>query len=116
MKEFSQHIQVVPLEGSVTDAFDLMAREPFDLEFTADSDDGGTYWNCRKQIVCDPPDAVVRQFFRYERSCQVKVWDNSGACHVIGDSNMPARVILSPMLQSATLTIACEMIRNPLSL
>lgn len=116
MKELKQHIRIIPVEGSVTDAFDLMADKPFFLEFTADSDDAGTYWNCKKQIVVDMPDAVTRRFFRFQRSCKIEVWDNRGACHTIGYEEMPARVLLSPMLQTATLSIECEMPWNPLSL
>ena len=116
MKELKQHIRIIPVEGSVTDAFDLMADKPFFLEFTADSDDAGTYWKCQKTIIIDMPDAPTCRFFHCQRSCQIQVWDNSGACHTIGYDGMPARVLLSPMLQTATLSIESEMPWNPLSL
>lgn len=113
MKEFTQHIQLIPVGGSFTDPFDLMADRPFTVEFSAESDADGTFWQCDKTIVIDKPSAATLRFFSHARSCIVRVWDSSGTPYTIGTDGIPARAVMSAHLDTARLSIACQGFASP---
>ncbi len=118
MKEFTQHIRLIPVVTTSTGtfeegSFDIMSDRPFSFEPVPSVDDGGTSWNCDKTLTVDTPDASTVKYFRCERSCIVVVFDSQGNSHRIGDTLAPARAVISPNLNSATLQIKAEMMRNP---
>lgn len=118
MRELTQHIRLIPVitttigtfeEGS----FDVMSDQPFSIEPVPSVDDGGTSWNCDKSLTIDTPDSSTVRFFRHERSCIVRVFGSDGSSYSIGDILMPARAVISLNLNTATLRIKAEMVRNP---
>lgn len=118
MRELTQHIQLVPVITTSTGtfkegSFDVMSDQPFSIDPVPSVDDGGTSWNCDKSLTIDQPDSSTVRYFRYERSCIVRIFDNSGSVYEIGDIMTPARAVISQNLNTATLQIKAEMVRNP---
>lgn len=114
MKELRQHIRLIPVGQSVTDPFDLMSDQPFQLEFQCQVDDNGTYWNCEKTITIVMPDAATLRFLSIVRQCIVRVRDNDGVQHDIGSKDVPMRAVVTKMLNTAQLQLRGEMPWNPL--
>lgn len=120
MRELGQHIRLLPVvttaAGTSTEgSFDLMADQPFQLEPTFATDDAGLSWNCDRHIVIDTPDAQVLRRFSRERPCVVRLWDSDGHTHDVGTPLIPALAMIAPGLQTATLSIRCEMLSSPLA-
>lgn len=114
MKQFSQHISILPVGQTVTDPFDLMSDQSFELEFRADNDDQGTYWQCDKTITIDTPPATALRFFQFVRQCIVTVKDSRGTTYRIGSEEMPVRTFISNQLNTAQLHIYGTLNWNPL--
>lgn len=76
--------------------------------------DAGIYWNCDKTIVIDLPEEAARRTFSIERSAIVAIKTSDRKTHLIGTSDIPARVQISSNLTSANLIIKCKMLTDPL--
>lgn len=116
MRELSQHISLRPIAAAVTDSFEVMADQPFQLDFHADSDDDGTFWNVDKDIAIDTPDAATLRMFCTERRCVVTVRTaRYGLPIKIGSDLLPVRAVISSGLQTATLRLRGELTWDPLA-
>lgn len=116
MRELSQHISLRPIAAAVTDSFEVMADQPFQLDFHADSDDDGTYWNVDKDIVIENPDNATLRMFCTERRCVVTVRTvRGGQSFSIGCDRVPVRAFISSGLQAATLHLRGELMWDPLA-
>ena len=75
--------------------------------------DAGNYWNCDKTLVIDLPDEEVRRVFSVERSAIVTIKTSDRKTHLIGTSDIPARVQISSNLTSANLVIKVQNAYRP---
>lgn len=114
IRELSQHIRLLPVGQTVTDAVDLMSLESFTLDIQPESDDDGTFWKLERTITVEEPDATALRLFRTATPCLIQLWDHTGATYHIGSRGIPAHAILSPYLNNACLAIRAEMTANPL--
>ena len=119
MKEFTQHIRLIPVVTTSTGtfeegSFDVMSDQPFSFDPAASVDDGGAYWNCDKTITIDKPDDATIRCFSRERSCIVVIFDSRGSSYRVGETFSPARAIISANLNTAQLQIKAETRQNPL--
>lgn len=124
MKELSGVIEIYPLSGlsanlSYTDLvsgrfekFDFHASA-LNLEITPTESNGGTLYNCDKDIVVDYMDQKDISRLRLRTSCIIRLKTMEGNDIFLGTFNIPATVLVTPNLQRYRLSIKCNMLESP---
>lgn len=113
MKEFSNLIQVTPIEGAQQQSYTFMA-DHFDFQPESSDEESGMSWNCDHTFVIDRPDDDTVRFFCIPRSATVTFRDSGGKSYRIGTVSVPAKVSITAHLYRCRLVISCKMLTNPL--
>jgi hypothetical protein len=111
-KEFSIVVTFVP-SGAMNQEQYVFLAEEFSFEPVASDNASGTSFNCDKELVISRPDSSILREFSIFRSGILYFRDTSGNSYGVGDADIPARVCLSPQLNSARLTMKCTMLKPP---
>lgn len=87
--------------------------DKFNLNPTSLDSDAGQLFDCSLSPVVELPDKNTMVTFTRPQSCIVTITDSQGDNYKIGSKDIPAKVSLSPYLNSATLTISCKQSTSP---
>lgn len=112
-KEFSIVIRFIPVNRMQQEEYTFLSEE-FDFSPSSSSDSGGTIFLCDMERVVSRPEKEVLKEFNILRSGILVFRDTSGNMYQVGTSDIPARVMLSPNLNSAQLVVKCSMLQSPL--
>lgn len=114
MKELSVRIQVKPVKTMRKESYHFMTSDYFTFQPSLTTSSAGTVYVCDLEVNIDKPDADDMIDFSMLRSCIVNFIDSSGNPIKIGMDDIPAKVIISPNLNTAVLRIRCSMLTSPL--
>lgn len=112
MKELSIQINVIPVKTMSQEAYSFLADE-FTIDPVPEKSDAGIIYNCNKDIIIDMPSTNTISEFSIEKSVLVEFKDTRGKKYIIGTTDLPAKVIITPHLNKATLSISCKMMQTP---
>ena len=107
MKELSVRIQVQPVKSMRKESYKFMTSDYFTFLPSLTTSSAGTVYVCDLEVNIDKPDTD-------DFSCIVNFTDSTGNTIKIGTDDIPAKVIISPNLNTAALKIQCSMLTSPL--
>ncbi|MBM6865869.1 hypothetical protein H6A66_11905 [Bacteroides caecigallinarum] len=114
MKELSVRIQVQPVKSMRKESYNFMTSDYFTFLPSLTTSSAGTVYVCDLEVNIDKPDTDDLIDFSMLRSCIVNFTDSAGNLIKIGTDDIPAKVIISPNLNTAVLKIQCSMLTSPL--
>lgn len=114
MKELSVRIRVHPVKSMRKGEYQFMTSDYFTFQPTLSTSAAGTVYVCDLEVHIDKPDIEDMVDFSMFRSCIVEFTDSSGNPIKIGTEEIPAKVIISPNLNTAVFKIQCSMLASPL--
>lgn len=114
MKELSVVIQVTPIGTMAKEKYEFMAADYFSFNPKTNESSAGISYNCNQEIYIDTPSVSDMRDFSIPRSVIVTFRDSSDRNYRIGTTEIPATVHISPLLNSALLTLKCTMLASPL--
>lgn len=114
MKELSVRIQVHPVKAMRKESYEFMTSDYFTFVPTLSISAAGHVYVCDLEVNIDKPvpDDIID--FSIFRSCIVKFTDSTENPIKIGTEEIPAKVIISPNLNTAVFKIQCSMLSSPL--
>lgn len=114
MKELSVRIQVQPVKSMRKQSYNFTTSDYFTFLPSLTTSSAGTVYVCDLEVNIDKPDTDDLIDFSIIRSCIVNFTDSAGNLIKIGTDDIPAKVIISPNLNTAALKIQCSMLTSPL--
>lgn len=114
MKELSVRIQVHPVKSMRKESYQFMTSDYFTFAPTLSTSTAGPVYVCDLEINIDKPMPDDMIDFSIFRSCIVYFTDSAGNPIKIGTEEIPAKVIISPNLNTALFKIQCSMLSSPL--
>lgn len=114
MKELSIRIQVSPVKTMRKESYHFMTCDYFTFQPSLTISDAGSVYVCDLDLNIDRPYTDDMIDFSILRSCIVNFTDSAGNPITIGTDDIPAKVIISPYLNTAVLKIQCSMLTSPL--
>lgn len=91
-----------------------MTSDYFTFQPSPTTSAAGTVYVCDLEVNIDKPDTDDMIDFSMFRSCIVNFTDSAGNPIKIGTDEIPAKVIISPYLNTAVFKIQCSMLTSPL--
>ncbi len=110
MKELST---VVSVHHIILNRDYKFLSDKFILNPTSSDSDAGQLFDCSISPVVELPDQNTMLTFTRPQSCIVSLTDSQGNNYKIGSKDIPAKVSISPYLNSATLTVSCKQSTSP---
>lgn len=114
MKELSVRIQVQPVKSMRKESYQFMSSDYFTFVPMLSISAAGSVYVCDLEVNIDKPVSDDMIDFSIFRSCIVNFIDSAGNPIKIGTEDIPAKVIISPNLNTAVFKIQCSMLTSPL--
>lgn len=104
MKEIIDIVKVTPISDLINTERTFHS-EGFEFVPQQIESDSGVAWNCNLDLTIDTPDETVCRLFATPVSCIVSLSDSSGTRYILGETNLPAKIIILKQLNKSILTI-----------
>jgi hypothetical protein len=113
MKEFSTHLTLIPLAKTGEDLYVFYA-DRFDFVPSVSETSPGVIYKCDKDFVIEKPAESVCREFSKPVPCLLRFNESKGSRITVGTADIPAWAVINPHLNTATLSIKCNMLQSPL--